>query len=238
MAAIKPWAGYACLLAIFCTALAAQWVTLFDGKTLNGWVNHTPVPNSAKIVVEDGAIAGTFIQAKYDTELTHWSNVLSTPREYRDFIMEFEVNGEPGVNSGIQFRSLVAGENTVVRMGGRRGERDVKLHPGSVYGYQFEIVDGDRGATGNVFDEGGRMRLLDDAMKERPGAATAYKTGEWNQCRIECRGDRIRTWVNGVLCADFRDTAYTKGIIGFQIHSVRGEPKTVRFRNIRIQELP
>jgi hypothetical protein len=232
------------LVAVCATAAGQQWVNLFDGKTLNGWAVHE---GTGKIVVEDGVIVGTpAVNASPTAGVTPAgirppvSTFLCTTREYGDFILEFEVKIDPGVNSGVQFRSQIAGPNTraIVTHPGKQG--GLQLSPDSVYGYQFEIVDAERGATGNVYDEARQSRLLDDSMKDRPGASTAFKDKEWNKGRVECRGDRIRTWVNGIACADFRDSRVLRGIIGLQVHNVPPgsvKPNQVWFRNIRIQEL-
>jgi hypothetical protein len=57
--------------------------------------------------------------------------------------------------------------------------------------------------------------------------------------RIECRGDSIRTFLNGVPAADLTDSVTPSGFIALQVHGVgdRREPLEVRWRNIRIQEL-
>jgi hypothetical protein len=111
-----------------------------------------------------------------------------------------------------------------------------KIPADRVYGYQVEIASKN---AGNVYDEARRAVFLDD-LSGRPQAATAFKEGEWNRYRIEARGDSIKTWVNGVLCADFKDSVTPRGIIGLQVHQVpkdRFKPYQVRWRNIRIQEL-
>ena len=63
---------------------------------------------------------------------------------------------------------------------------------------------------------------------------TFYKAGEWNQVRVACKADRIRTWVNGQLCSDVKDSKHKEGTIGLQHHSKEG---VYRFRNIRIREI-
>ena len=241
---------FAFLAVAACATAAGQpWVTLFDGKTLDGWAVHE---GTGKIVVEDGLIVGTPALNRGSTTIPSapgaqpitlrppTSTFLCTTREYGDFILEFDVKMDPGVNTGVQFRSLISGPNTRV-MARRQGkEVEMQLSPDSVYGYQFEIVDAERGTTGNVYDEGRRSINLDNSMKDRPGAATAFKDKEWNKCRIECRGDWIRTWVNGVACADVHDSMVLRGIIGLQVHNVppgSDKPNRVWFRNIRIQDL-
>jgi hypothetical protein len=57
---------------------------------------------------------------------------------------------------------------------------------------------------------------------------------------VECRGESIKTWVNGILCADFKDSMTARGIIGLQVHQLpkdKFKPYQARWRNIRIQVL-
>lgn len=57
--------------------------------------------------------------------------------------------------------------------------------------------------------------------------------------RIIAQGDRIRSWVNGVPCADFCDDMDATGFIGLQVHGIRKGtgPYQVRWKNIKIREL-
>ncbi|MBI4657234.1 MAG: DUF1080 domain-containing protein [Verrucomicrobia bacterium] len=63
--------------------------------------------------------------------------------------------------------------------------------------------------------------------------------GGWNSFRIECRGDSIKTWLNGVPAADLKDGITHSGFIALQVHGVgkREEPLQVRWRNIRLKQL-
>ncbi|HOL70521.1 MAG TPA: DUF1080 domain-containing protein [Bryobacteraceae bacterium] len=210
-------------------AAAADWVDLFDGKTLNGWSVHS---GTATFTVENGEIVGTAVLGSPNT-------FLCTNKEYGDFILEFEVKTDPELNSGVQIRSQIAREpiTITVEVDGRQVER--KIPAGRVYGYQVEIATAASGTSGNVYDEARRARFLDD-FTNRPAARAAFKDGEWNKYRVECRGDSIKTWVNGVPAADFRDSMTLRGIIGLQVHQIpkdRFKPYKVRWRNIRIREL-
>ena len=56
---------------------------------------------------------------------------------------------------------------------------------------------------------------------------------------MECKGDAIKTIVNGTVVNDFSDALGMKGITGLQVHDV-GKDKTpyqVRWKNIRIKVL-
>jgi len=56
---------------------------------------------------------------------------------------------------------------------------------------------------------------------------------------VECRGDRIKTWINGVPAADLTDSMTRSGFIALQVHGVgsRQDPLSVRWRNIRLKDL-
>ena len=75
-----------------------EWISLFDGKTLDGWSVHS---GFAKYHVEDGVIVGTTVKGSPNS-------FLCTDREYGDFILEFVVNVDPRLNSGVQIRSKIA----------------------------------------------------------------------------------------------------------------------------------
>ena len=108
---------------------------------------------------------------------------------------------------------------------------------GRVHGYQVEIDPSDRAWTAGIYDEG-RRGWLNDLANNEP-ARKAFKQGDWNKLRVECRGDSIKTWLNGVPAADLHDDMTPKGFIALQVHGVgaRTEPLEVRWRNIRIAEV-
>ena len=203
----------------------APWEYLFDGKSLDAWQVRG---GSAQYDVEDGVIVGTTVQGSPNT-------FLCTKKPYGNFELELDFKCDPQLNSGIQIRSHAyeRDTNTVMYRNGRRVERLRKA--GTVYGYQVEIAGG--GASGGIWDEARKAMWLYDA-RQSPAAGEAYRADQWNKYRIVCIGDRIRTWVNGVACADFRDATDLSGFIGLQVHSYRGpKPAHVRWTNIRIRDL-
>jgi len=204
-----------------------EWVSLFDGKTLSGWSVHS---GFAKYHIEDGAIVGTTVKGSPNT-------FLCTDREYGDFILEFEVHLDPRLNSGVQIRSKIAEAEKVFVFSGRDGEPQQRvIPPDRVYGYQVEIATEKSGSSGSIYDEARRGFML-ASTKSDPAASKAFKDGQWNKFRIECKGDRINTWINDVPCIDLRDGMTSRGVIGLQVHGVGKDagPYQVRWRNIRIQ---
>ncbi len=202
-------------------AQAEEWVNLTPDDAMTGWVQRG---GAAKYAVEDGVVIGSSVP---NTD----NSFLCTEKEYGDFILEFEFIGHPELNSGVQIRS--------------ESKPDYKNN--RVHGYQVELEqeNRDRYWSGGIYDEARRGWL--DPMKDDKAAEKAFgesgkkiwKPGEWNKVRVEAKGDRIQTWVNGEPRADLTDGMTRKGFIALQVHGVGGneEPMSVKWRNIRIQEL-
>ena len=198
---------------------------LFDGQTLKGWTQRGGV---AKYRAEKGEIIGSSVP-------NTGNSFLCTDKDYGDFILEIEFKVHSKLNSGVQIRSHYFDEPKEVQHDGKT----IKIPAGRVHGYQVEIDPSDRAYSGGVYDEGRRGVFLAD-LKDNESARKAFKQNEWNKFRIECRGDSIKTSINGVLATNFKDSMTPKGFIALQVHGVGKEVETmeVRWRNIRLQELP
>lgn len=192
---------------------AGSWQNLFNGKDLSGWKK---LGGRAEYSVEDGIIVGRTVANSRNTFLV-------TEKTYRDFILEADIWVEDADgNSGIQVRSHFDPQAF-------NGE-------GRVYGRQCEVDPTPRRWTGGIYDEGRREWLY--PMQLNPAAQQAYKKNAYNHFRIECIGNEMRTWVNGVAAAYVVDTLDAEGFIGLQVHSVKGPEqagKKVCFKNVRIQ---
>jgi len=207
-----------------------EWIKIFDGETLEGWTVHS---GSATYRVEDGAIVGQAVKGSPNS-------FLCTQREFSDFILEFEVFlDDPELNSGVQFRSQIAKQEQVFWFRNQEGEYKSNTIPADrVYGYQVEIASEEGGASGGVYDEA-RRAMMPFWPEQGSVESKAFKNNQWNSYRIECKGDAIRTIINGVVITDFRDALSLQGIIGLQVHDVGQDPTPyqVRWKNIRIQLL-
>ncbi len=206
------------------TLLADDFRPLFDGKSLAGWKQHG---GKAKYTVEDGAVVGRSVP---NTD----NSFLCTDKEYGDFVLELEFKVHPELNSGVQIRSQVFEEAKEIDVEGKTK----KIPADRVHGYQVEIDPSERSFSGAIYDEARRGRFLAD-LKDNEAARKAFKQGDWNKFRIECRGERIKTWINDVPAVDVKDSVTPKGVIALQVHGVgkREDPLDVHWRNIRIQEL-
>ena len=197
---------------------------IFDGKTLKGWRQCN---GTATYKVVDKMIVGT-------TAGGSPNSFLCSKNSYGDFLLEFEVQVDPELNSGVQIRSHQYKEAAQVRTY-NQGWQDRKHEAGRVYGYQVEIAAQASGASGGVYDEA-RRGWLDNIAQKDP-ARLAFKDKQWNKYRVKAVGDHIQTWINGVPCADLYDTADADGFLALQVHAYQGPPRTVRWRNILLAEL-
>ena len=196
----------------------AGFVSLFDGKDLDGWVYGTRDGKQNKAgrgyQVEGGVIFCT----------AEDGGNLYTEKEYSDFIFRFEFRLEANSNNGIGIRAPLEGNAAYAGMEIQvlddSGSEYVNLRPAQYHGSIYDVVPAKRGS-------------------QRP-------VGEWNSEEIIARGRRVTVVLNGatIVDANLGDIAdpevlnrhpgltRTTGHIGFLGHGTR-----VEFRNIRIKPL-
>jgi hypothetical protein len=222
-------------LALPLTAAEQGFAPLFNGKDLTGWAQKG---GQAKYTVKDGIIIGTAVPGTPNS-------FLCTEKIYGNFILEYEYHCDSRLNSGVQIRSNAYEKDTVKKLANGKTR---KFPAGRVHGYQVEIDPNrpDRMWSGGIYDEGRRGWLFPGLRGGDKGAFTkvgqkTYKPGQWNKVRVECRGDSIKTWLNGVPRADFKDALTARGFIGLQVHGIGGKKELagakVCWRNLRIREL-
>jgi hypothetical protein len=188
-------------------------VPVFDGKTFAGWDGDT----KHTWHIQDGCIVGGSLTHKVPR-----NQFLATTRSYKDFDLrlKFKLLGDAKktfVNSGVQFRS-------------QRVPNDTEMT-----GYQADL--GDPSWWACIYDESRRNKVL--AQSDMTKLNKVLRRGDWNDYRIRAEGQRMRTWLNGVLGVDYteKDEKIPQhGRIGLQIHG--GGPAQVWFKDITIEELP
>jgi hypothetical protein len=203
--------AFAFAIAFSISALAADFVSLFDGKTLNGWRNPY---EWGKAEVVGGEIRLTGEKRFF----------LFTEKTYSDFIFEGDVLLPEGdANSGFFFRAQADKERVLGYQAEVDGDSDRQwsggLHEAGGRMWFISPIKGNKGS--------------EDAFRARAGHA--FKRNDWNTFRIECRGKSIKIFVNGMLTTDVEDDKNTSGVIAIQHHGEKGQ--TYKFRNLRIQEL-
>jgi hypothetical protein len=209
---MKPVWLVASMLAALALPKASQdtWRPLFNGRTLDGWYACN---GSAPFTVEGGAIVGR-------TVVNSPNSFLCTKETFGDFILEYEVWVATNLNSGVQIRST----------------SDPAIKNGRVHGYQVEVDPSDRAWSGGIYDEARRGWL--HTLVDQEAARKAFRLGEWNRFRVEAIGTSIRTWLNGIPCANIVDDLTPSGLIALQVHSIGSDTskagEVIRFRNLRI----
>lgn len=209
---------------------SAQYKSLFDGKSLQGW----EAMDMSYWSVKDDAITA---QSTAEHSCTSNQFLVWQGGDVGDFELKlrFRVTGN-GCNSGIQFRS--------------------KMQPnGLAVGYQADIFQ--RGPyLGGVCDElhkrdgpelltsNGKKTVIDSegnrVATDLAGTASLNPYPEWNDYRIKAIGQHITLEINGVKCGELIDqeTAHfdLSGILGLQLRS--GKPMKVQFKEIYLKTLP
>ena len=186
------------------------WESLFNGKDLSGWKQ---LNGKAKYEVKNKEIVGTTVSNEPNS-------FLATEKNYGDFVLELELFVDTSMNSGIQFRSMSS----------------PNYQNGRVHGYQVEIDPAKRAWSGGIYDEARRGWLY--PLELNPEGKKAFKNNSWNKYRVECIGNTIRTWVNGIPTAHLIDDETKEGFIALQVHSIdknKAPGTQVRWRNIRIK---
>jgi|GEM_PF-233207 len=190
------------------------FVDLFNGKDLTGWVARG---GKCTFEVKDGEIVGTCVKGSPST-------YLSTERDdFGDFVATAELKWEVDGNTGVMFRAKVKND----------GKKE------TVYGPQAEMEDEGkgRGWSGGIYGQscGGYYYPVWLADKRHVAARAAQKRGEWNRITIQCEGEVMKTWLNGVPVSHVVNGEFMKGFFGLQVHS--GSKGQIRFRNLRVKEL-
>jgi hypothetical protein len=75
-------------------------------------------------------------------------------------------------------------------------------------------------------------------MENNSAAKKAFKPKQWNHYKIECIGNSIRIWLNGIACSHLIDDMTPKGFIALQVHAIKDAKNVgeeIRWKNIRIQ---
>ena len=221
------------------------FLTIFDGKSLNGWKGDTTYWR-----VENGHLVGEITTA---TVLKNNAFIIWQGGELSDFELTLEFKITAAGNSGINYRSV-----------------PVTGLPYALKGYQADL-DGANNYTGQNYEERGRTTLayrgevvtvntpenspavLSDHIKNNAwlerkvtgtlGDIDSLKKGirseDWNKMHLIVKGNKLQHFVNDVLMSEVTDNdmvnGKSTGLLGVQVHV--GPPMKVEFRNIRLRRL-
>jgi hypothetical protein len=195
------------------------FVSLFDGKTLDGWWKHDKVPKfhvGGKWEVVDGVIVG-------DQHPPGKGGFLATKKKYSDFEVRCQIKLDYPSDTGLFLRMGEDGKSHQVTLDNRPEGQFGRIYLPWTHDSVHESPDG---------AEAFKQKKWNDVV-----------------VRVEGEPAHIQFWLNGKLVTDFQHTEETtsgvprEGYLGLQVHpSVPThenwkEGNKVRFRNIRIRDL-
>jgi len=194
------------------------FVSLFDGRTLDGWVTRGGrYDGNAAWTVEEGCIVGR--QGPDGA-----GGLLYTAQPYTSFELRLEVQLDHPFDSGV-FLRMVPPSATAPD-----GASDLK-------GAQVTLDWRDGGEIGAVYADG--------YLQHNPEGAARFKPDAWNALTIRCTDFdmHIEVWLDGLPLCDYQlppgSAGYAPGgRIGIQVHGAREDEGAARFRNLRLRELP
>jgi hypothetical protein len=194
-----------------------EWVQLFNGRNLDGWVIDGPPTG---IMLPDGEAVWRAEAGEIVCIGNHWSFLRYAGRRFADFELHVEFLLATGGNSGIGLRT------GPIDLGDPQNSRP------SCFCYEIQLLD-DAGQPPSPFSSGSLYRYV------APRENAILPAGEWNTLVITCRGPFIDVVLNSrpIHHFDQRTMEQTRrkpleGHVCLQNH---GHP--TRFRNVRIRSL-
>lgn len=225
-----------------------DWITLFDGKTTDGWRGYNAETMPPGWVARDG-------QLMFDTEVeleqdyTGGKDILYGDREFENFELELDWKIPPGGNSGILYHARegygspteVSPEYQLIDDAGYAG-----IHDLTGYNSQFGVEHPEKLQDWQQTGADYAMHTADPASKQ------LNPVGEWNSSRIVFTPEKVEHWLNDKLLLSYvpwseeweekrnsgkwKDAPdYGKFRSGYIVLQDHGSP--LWFRNIRIREL-
>ncbi len=218
----------------------ADFVLIFDGKSLSGWhvsakTGHSRASgqkSGGKWIVENGAITGT-------QDVPGNGGIIITDELFGDFEVVLEMNNDFGPDSGLFLRSTEDG---------KAYQAMIDYHAdGNLMGVYGEGLGGRPSLRNFSFGEKvTEIRPVGDAatipLPVLPDSWRYFwRHGQWNELRARISGNppTVITWINGVKFMEYTDTEKRlpdRGGIALQVHG--GGDLTgqfVRYRNIRVK---
>jgi hypothetical protein len=195
-------------------AEGSNWVSLFNGRDLGGWVRVNCAPET--FTVKDGMIYCTGRPA----------GMLRTDKQYENFVLELEwMHLQPRGNSGLFIWA------------------DALPAPGVPFPRSIEVQVMDGIETKDYTSQGDVFSIHGAAMKpdrphpsgwERclPSERRSKPAGQWNHYRVECKDGVLKLAVNGKIVSGGLCNP-RKGYI-----CLESEGSPILFRNLRVKELP
>lgn len=225
----------------------ADFVDIFDGKTLTNWKGDPTYWS-----VQNGNLVG---EVTPETLLKRNTFIIWQGGQPEDFELELEFKISESGNSGINYRSEPL-DTVPFALKGYQADIDGKMrYTGQNYEEKKRATLAYRGEKVNINtqdnpDEPGSLRANVEkncwqsrdvvaSLGESDSLKANIKSEDWNKVHLVVKGNRLQHYVNGVLMSDVTDNdtinRSSKGHLGVQVHV--GPPMKVEYRNIRLKNL-
>jgi hypothetical protein len=206
-------------------------VSIFDGKTLDGW-HAVPKDCASDWTVRDGAIVGT-------GRADRLAYLVWKDERLTDFELELQYRLPGKGNTGVEIRSRpdLTGKRPFEGYHADLGHAGIGPHILGAWDFHFarrKEYPCYRG-TRLVIDDNGKAH-----SSVIPGALTLadIRPRKWNHVRIIALGNHFKFFINDKLASEFTDNVkrgqLTHGAIGLQIHD---KGMQVEFKDIRLKRL-
>lgn len=208
----------------------AGFVSMFDGKTLDGW-EATPAKTAPAWTVKDGMIVGNGDKGR--GYLTYARN-----KQVADLEMHFCYRFPGKGNSGVSIRAIKD----------ETGRRDFQSYHADIghLGIGKNVMGAwdfhTPGRTEHRCFRGDRLVIDKDDQPQitaikNPLTESEIHKGGWNEVRIIARGNNFKLYVNGKLSSEFTENIdpakrLDKGMIQLQLHD---PGMIVHFKDLRIK---
>ncbi len=181
------------------------YVSLFNGKNLDGWV----IENDGQFAVRGGLLVVN--------QGTGW---LRSEKAYADFIFKMDFRFlEENANSGIFVRTAST------------SKKDDNGWPDN--GYQIQCMDTINGKIpcATMIPYGAPPFQSESDLEEL--AKVFRPTGKWNSYEIKCVGEELSVKLNGALITKATSIKNLRGHLGIQGEHGRLEFRNLRVKNVQ-----
>ncbi|HSW01802.1 MAG TPA: family 16 glycoside hydrolase [Sedimentisphaerales bacterium] len=191
--------------------LERGWISLFDGKSLDGWKTAEESPGTFSI--RDGAIVARGPRC----HLFYVGPVEKA--DFRDFELKVDVKTERGSNGGVYFHTRWQKDNWPDK------------------GFEVQVNNSfrsDARKTASLY----RMKDIEEQLAKDDQWFTLHVTVWGKHVNVSIDGKEVLDWVEPVPAnppSDMRGRVLDRGTFALQGHDPRS---TVHYRNIRVKPLP
>lgn len=200
-----------------------QFVDLFNGKDLSGWVDVNTSPDTWS--VKDGLLVCTGQPI----------GVMRSERQYENFMLIIEWRHmDPGGNSGV-FLWCDAKPRESNRLPSGMEVQMLELDWPKLHPYKDGTLPPVAYVHGELFGAGDLTAVPDNPRGKRSKSVEnrCKPRGEWNRYVVVAVDGTVKLSVNGKFVNSIRESSVRKGYL-----CLESEGGLIHFRKIRIMELP